>query len=381
MRWLLNSMVCILILLTPDIGFAEGPPKDKSLLVPIEGELNPIIASFVKEEIGRAQKEKFAFVILKLSLTGDFSPALLHTLKTIQNSKLPIVAFVPRQDSPPSLARTFLLEASHLAAMAPETKFGRAPPEDDLDIPLPPEEAAEKNKTMIQQTALLKTLASSQGRKTTWVEEVVREGKSFSAEEAINLGAIDLAAENLDTLLEKANGRSVHVLSQTIILNTQKLELSESEVPEILEAMQTLANPEITQWVVIAGIVLLLLDFLVFGAVVPGAIGLICLVLMLFASGLISPPTAGWTFIVMGLLLLFLEGVVAAMGLIAICGAVSLIFGILILLGHHFPDLLISDTTVIFAVSLGTLFSIGLLSLIKKIYKKFNKGKEEESPA
>ncbi len=380
MRWLLKSIICFL-LFTPNTAFAEGPLTNRALVVPVEGPLNPVLASFIKDEIDRAPNENFAFVILKLNLTGNFNSALQHILKTIQKSKIPVLAFVPKHNPEPSLARTFLVEASHLAAMAPETKIGRTPSEDDLDIPLPPEEAAKQNQTMAKQVSLLKTLAASHGRKVTWVEEVIRDGKILSAEEAKNLGAIDLVAENLDTLLEKTNGLSIKVHSGTVTLNTQNLDLSESQAPEILDAMQTLANPEVIQWIVIAGIILLLLDFLVFGAVVPGAIGLICLILMLFASGLISPQTAGWTFIVMGLLLLFLEGVVAAMGLVAICGAVSLIFGILILLGHHFPYLLISDTTIILAISMGILFSIGLLSLIKKTHKKFTKKEEIESTA
>ncbi len=377
MRWILNPLLCLL-LFTPNISLAESPPANKALIIPVKGEINPVLASFIKEEIQRAEKEKFAFVILELNPAGDLNPGFKHILNSVQHSRLPVVSIVPPDDPAPSLARTFLVEASHLVAMAADTRIGRTPSDEDLDIPLPPEAAAEQEKMLAEQTNMLRTLASRNGRKSQWVEDIVREGKSFSATEAAKLGAIDLVAENLDTFLEKANGRKIKLLSNTVQLDTQNIELSKSTIPEFLNAMQTLANPEITQWIVLAGIILLMLDFLIFGAVVPGAVGLICLILMLFSSGLISPPTAGWTFIAMALMLLALEGVVVAMGLIAICGAVSLIFGILILLGHYFPELLISDTTLLLAASMGILFSIGLLALIRKLHKKFTKADKVE---
>lgn len=377
MRWILNPLLCLL-LFAPNISFGEDSPAKKVLIIPVEGEINPVLASFIKDEIQRAENEKFAFVILRLDLTGDLNPGFKHILNTVQHSRLPVVSIVPPDDPAPSLARTFLAQATHLVAMAADTRIGRTPSDEDLDIPLPPEEAAEQEKMMAEQTTLLRTLASRNGRKTHWIEDIIHDGKSFSATEAEKLGAIDLVADNLDTLLEKANGRKIKLSSGAVPLDTQNIELSESAIPEFLNAMHTLANPEITQWIVLAGITLLLLDFLVFGAVVPGSVGLICLILMLFSSGLISPPTAGWTFIVMALMLLVIEGLVVAMGLIAICGAVSLVFGILILMGHYFPELLISDTTILLAVSMGCLFSIALLALIRKLQKKFSKADEIE---
>ncbi len=257
LRWTFKLALCLFIF-TPQISFANVSPK--ALVIPLKGEVNPVVISFIKDEIKKAEKNKTSFILLELNIRGEFKPALGHLLKTIRLSKVPVVSYVPPETTSASLPEVFLLAASHVSVMAPGTLFGTGQQQEDFEMPLPDDLAKEQETSRKKQILLFKALTSPRGKNNEWIEDMLLSNESWTADEARKLGAIDLVAENLDTLLEKLQGRKIKLSSGTVTLNTKNISLTRPESPEILEAMEALSSPEISKWIILAGIVLLLIE-------------------------------------------------------------------------------------------------------------------------
>jgi membrane-bound serine protease (ClpP class) len=277
-------------------------------------------------------------------------------------------------------AGTYLLYASHIAAMAPATNLGAATPvqigggeeptspfqppkaKDDSDdagddaaaddeSSAPPTGTAMERKAVNDAVAYIRGLAELRGRNADWAEKAVREAASLSAEEALAQNVIDVVAESLDALLESIDGRSVKVVDTMQELDTGDLELESFEADWRTRLLATITNPNVAYLLMLAGIYGLLFEGYNPGAIVPGVVGAICLLLALFAFQVLPVNYAGLALILLGVMLIIAEAFVPSFGALGLGGVAAFVFGSIILMDTDVPGMQIARG-LIFGVAL-----------------------------
>jgi membrane-bound serine protease (ClpP class) len=287
-------------------------------------------------------------------------------IQAILAAEIPVVAYVSPSGARAASAGTYLVYASHVAAMAPATNLGAATP---VQIggtgagPPPPDEApsgatASERKAVNDAVAYLRGLAELRGRNVEWAEQAVRGGASLPAEEALAAGVIDLIAADLPALLVALDGRKVKVRSQEVEIRTAGVVLQEVEADWRTNLLALVTNPNVAYLLMLIGIYGLLLEGYNPGAVVPGVVGAICLLLALFAFQVLSVNYAGLALIALGVLLIVAESFVPSFGALGLGGVVAFVIGSIMLLDHDVPGFSIAWQVI------GTMALAGALLLL-----------------
>ncbi|MCS6913344.1 MAG: nodulation protein NfeD [Myxococcales bacterium] len=408
------------------LAAAEARGEGVALELEVEGAISPPVAEYVVKEIRGAAQRGAALVILRMDTPGGLDTAMRDIIRAILSSPVPVATFVAPGGARAASAGTYILYASHLAAMAPGTNLGAATPialgappvplgedranekegssqteEQERDAREPsahpkkadrPEGAepaarpagdrpaadgksgapAEKRpkgssglkdamtaKTINDAVAYIRALAQLHGRNAEWAERAVREAVSLSAQEALEQKVIDLVARDTGQLLELAHGRTVHLLGQRPALWTRGLRIVAVRPDWRTRILSVLANPNVAFILMLLGIYGLLLEFSHPGAIAPGVVGAISLLLALFAFNLLPVNYAGVALLLLGLALMVAEAFVPAFGMLGLGGMGSFAMGALLLFDMKVPGLQIALPLVIGA----TLVTGGLLVL------------------
>jgi membrane-bound serine protease (ClpP class) len=277
-------------------------------------------------------------------------------VQAILASEVPVVAYVAPGGARAASAGTYLVYASHLAAMAPATNLGaatpvqiggspparpapddRPAPKDGEAKPAPPADTAVERKAVNDAVAYLRGLAELRGRNVEWAEAAVREGASLPADEALAAGVVDLVAADLPALMKALDGRKVKLRAQEAKLSTDGLVLHEVETDWRTELLALITNPNVAYLLMLIGIYGLLLEGYNPGAVVPGVVGGICLLLALFAFQVLSVNYAGLALIALGVILIVAESFVPSFGALGLGGIVAFVIGSVMLLDKEVP--------------------------------------------
>jgi len=375
----------------------QAEQKTTGYLLDLKGPVGPAASDYIHRGIDKAWEKRGSLIILRIDTPGGLSASMREIVKDLLQAPLPVISFVTPSGARAASAGTYILYASHVAAMAPATNLGAATPVQiggGLPLPKAPgkkDESEDKSKTdekkriptiadkaVNDAVAYIRSLAQMRGRNADWAEKAVREAASLSAEEALKEGVIDLIADDVDDLLAKLDGREVMVLGQTRRLQTSGLKLEAIEPDWRTRLLGIITNPNVAYVLMLIGIYGLILEFYSPGVLVPGVIGAICLLVALYAFQMLPINYAGFALILLGLALMTAEAFAPSFGVLGIGGTAAFVIGSIMLLETDVPGFGISWTLIgsIAAVSAG-FFIFVMMMLVKSRRRPVVSGPEE----
>lgn len=319
--------------LFPAVSANERASGPTVLELKLDGEVEPILATYIDEGIRDAVKRHASLVLITMDTPGGLSDSMKDIIQNILNSPVPVAVYVYPTGSRGASAGFFILLSADIAAMAPATHTGAASPLIGVGAyPVAIDETL-RRKITNDARAFLRSFAEKRGRNPTLAETAVTDARAFTEKEALDGKLIDLLANSEDDLLRQLDGREITRFDGTKI----KLALANPvRVPFELSGRQKflarIVDPDIFFILLILGVLGLYTEFTHPGVVAPGVVGSICLVLALYAMHLLPVNLAGVFLIVLALALFILEAKFASHGVLAAGGIVSMLLGAMFLI-------------------------------------------------
>jgi membrane-bound serine protease (ClpP class) len=349
--YLLNPLIFALtLLLLANASFADYPVAKKAYLVEIEGAIGPVTQELIVRSIGNAEADGAAMVILQMNTPGGLDHSMREIIQAILDAHVPVVTYVSPQGSRAASAGTYILYASHVAAMAPATNLGAATPVQIGGMPETPLDPGEKQdeaeggddkssmekKIINDATAYIKGLAKLRGRNEAWAELAVREAASLTADDALEQKVIDMVAADLSALLEQLDGRELNVKGRIVTLDTTGLVIERITPDWRSSVLAIITNPNIAYVLMLVGIYGLILEFSNPGSILPGVVGTISLLLALYAFQVLPINYAGLALLGIGLAFIVSELFVTSGGILGIGGVVAFTVGSIMLFDDEY---------------------------------------------
>lgn len=316
-------------------------------LMPLNDAIGPATEDFILRGLQRAEKDGAQLLVLQLDTPGGLDTSMRAIIKAILGSPVPVATFVAPSGARAASAGTYILYASHIAAMAPATNLGAATPIPiGIGNPAQPGDA-QKNADDAQSTltrkqvhdaaAYIRGLAQMRGRNEEWAERAVREAVSLSAEEALKINVIDLIARDVPELLRKLDNRKVSTASGERTLHTANAIVIKIESDWRNRFLAIITNPSVALLLMMGGMLGLFFEFSNPGFVLPGVIGAVCLLLGLFALHLLPVNYAGLALILLGLSFMVAEAFLPSFGSLGIGGVIAFAIGAVMLIDTDIP--------------------------------------------
>lgn len=389
-------------------GVGGGQAQDKgatggrvALLAAIEGPIGPGTLRHVETVIDQAEKRKAEVLILRLYTPGGLASSMRDIIAKILTSTVPVVGYVAPPGAHAASAGTYILYATHIAAMAPGTNLGAATPvqigggipglpkEQEKKPAKPEKNGKEKSsdsgakepvpedtmsrKMVNDAVALIRSLAELHGRNADWAEEAVRQAASLSAQQALKKKVIDLIAPDVPALLAAIDGRTVMVGTVKHTLRTKGIPVVEIEPGIVTRALGVLSNPNVAFLLMMIGFYGLIFEFYNPGSVAPGVIGAISLVLGLYALNQLPLDYAGLALVVLGIGFMAAEAVTPTFGVLGIGGLVAFVIGSALLIDTDVPAYQLSWWTIGGAAAVSGAFLVLLLGYTLRLYRRRGK--------
>lgn len=392
MKLFMRLILVVGILLVGMHPLFSAERSEVAYLLEINGVINPATANYFEHGLQKAQQQNAEFVILKLDTPGGLDVSMRDIIKQIIASPIPVITYVAPSGSRAASAGTYILYASHIAAMAPATNLGAATPvqlkptftPDEDKSPLKDTDKqvdsgdAMQHKIMNDAVAYIRGLAKLRGRNQQWAEQAVRHAASLTAEEALQKNVIDLIAVNQRDLLQQLDGKKVSVLGTEVTLHTTGVTLKQMLPDWRNKLLNIITDPNIAYILMMIGIYGLIFEFANPGSVVPGTIGSICLLLALFSFQILPINYAGLALILLGIALMVAEAFQPSFGILGLGGAVAFIAGSVILIDTDMPGYGINLGLIAgFTVATVGFFVLALGLVFKARHKPIVSGKEE----
>jgi membrane-bound serine protease (ClpP class) len=339
-----------------------------ALVLQLKGIVGPALSDYTLRGLRTAAERNASLVILQMDTPGGLDTSMRDIIRGILGSPVPVATYVSPSGARAASAGTYILYASHIAAMAPGTNLGAATPIQIGDLPFPGGGAEKKDKDQDPETkkdgddavtapaqhspteakaindatAYIRSLAELRGRNVDWAEKAVREAASLSSSAALKEHVIDILATSVDDLLAQANGRTASVKGIEITLDTRGLILQQINPDWRTELLMVITNPNVALILMMIGIYGLIFEFMAPGSFFPGTIGAICLLVGLYALAVLPVNFAGLGLIILGLAMMASEAFVTSFGVLGIGGAIAFISGAMILIDTDIPAFRIS---------------------------------------
>jgi len=309
-----------------------------------EGVINPVAAEYLNDALTSAQATSAQAVVLKLDTPGGLDTSMRLMIKDITGSPIPVIVYVSPSGGRAASAGVFLTMAAHVAAMAPGTNIGAAHPVamggGEMDNTM-------KEKVENDSVAYIKSIAEQRGRNVSWAEDAVRKSVSVTEQEALKLKIIDIVAEDLSDLLKQVHGREVTVSSGQTTLQTEGASIREFPMGLRLELLKTLSDPNIAYLLMTIGTIGILAELYNPGAILPGIVGAISLIMAFYSLQSLPVNYAGVLLFILGIVFFILEATVTSYGLLAIGGVTSMVLGSLMLIKSDAEFFQISWTVIV----------------------------------
>ena len=322
-------MAVLLILLTfLNLSFA------KVYYAKWEDAVSPIMAEYIKRNLAKAEKEGAGVFILELNTPGGLETSMRQVVQEFQRTPIPVVVYVYPPGGRAASAGAIITASADIAVMAPGTNIGAAHPVQATGERM---DETMKEKVVQDMLAFVRSIAKEKGRNPSVLERMVKESISLTPDEALKEGIIDLIASSRQELLEKLNGRKVKKHGKEITIKTLGVPVVEMEESMRESFLKVITNPTVAYLLLLIGFYGIFFELYNPGAVVPGAVGVVSLLLGLYGLGIIGINWLGLLLILAGILLLALELVTPTFGGLAIAGAIALAVGSLVLISPDSP--------------------------------------------
>jgi len=333
----------------------------KIISIKIDGAINPASADFIHSSIEKAGKEKAECLLIHLNTPGGLVTSTRVIVSDILQSPVPVIVYVSPGGAHAGSAGVFITLAANIAVMAPGTNIGAAHPvvlQGTIDSVM-------NEKGTNDAAAFIRTIAEKRNRNIEWAEDAVRNSVSITEEEALNKKVIDLIAKNEQDLLNQVDGKKIELASGTKILQTKNAVIESEEMGFFEKILDMLSDPNIVYILMMLGFYGILFELYNPGAILPGIVGVICLILALYSMHTLPVNYAGLALIVFAIILFLLEIKIISHGLLAIGGVVSLLLGsIMLFRTSSTPDIVNLSWSVIITSTLVTatffLFVVGM---------------------
>lgn len=311
----------------------------------VDGAIGPATSDYLVRSFEKATEADASLIVIRMNTPGGLDSSMRDIIKAILSSPVPIATYVSPKGSRAASAGTYILYASHIAAMAPATNLGAATP---VQIGAPsvpgsedpgkgekdskPDGATAMEKKMVNDaSAYIRGLAELYGRNADWAEKAVREAASLSASEALKENVVDYVAISLEALIQQVNGKAVKLNNESHTLELDE-KLIHYENPDWrTEILAVITDPNLVLILGMIGIYGVILEFYNPGSMVPGIVGIICLLLAGYSLQLLPVNYAGLALLVLGIGLMVAEALAPSFGILGIGGIISFGIGGLIL--------------------------------------------------
>lgn len=349
----------------------RAPQAAPIMVLSVDGPISPAMSDYIRRNLGDAADRAAPLVVLRMDTPGGLDSSMREIIGAILASPVPVATWVAPSGARAASAGTYILYASHVAAMAPATHLGAATPVaiggdggDDRRSPFPfgapGEEEAEpapgegdtpaprrpgtamERKALNDAVAYIRGLAELRDRDADWAEEAVRDAATLGSREAEARNVIDFLARDLDELLARADGRRTTVAGAEITLATAGLPVEAFDPDWRTRLLAVITNPNVALILMLVGVYGLIFEFLNPGVLIPGTIGGISLILGLYSLALLPLNYAGAALILLGLALIVAEAFAPSFGILGIGGTVALVLGAVILVDTDVPGIAIS---------------------------------------
>lgn len=371
-------------------------PANAIIQLEIQDAIGPATSDYIERGMDKAFESGAQAILITMDTPGGLDTSMRQIIKKIIASPIPVIAYVTPGGARAASAGTYILYASHIAAMAPGTNLGAATPvqiigsdppspgkqkkpdKTDSESESPGRENSMARKAVNDAVAYIRSLANMRGRNADWAEKAVREAASLPAEEALKLNVIDVIAADRADLLKQLDNRTINVQGRDIVLKSRDAPITLIAPDWRSELLAVITNPNIAYILMLVGIYGLIFEFSNPGSIVPGTIGGICFLLALYAFQLLPVNYAGVALIILGIALMIAEAFVPSIGILGLGGVTAFVIGSVILMDTDAPGFGINIALVgAFALTSAAFFIIALGMLFKSRSQPIVTGREE----
>lgn len=362
----LKRIALILSVLLPALAVLA---QNRVHVITIDGVINPASSEFIRSSIEHAEMENAHCLIIRLDTPGGLMESMRDITQNMLNSPLPVVVYVAPSGAHAGSAGVFITLAAHVAAMAPGTNIGAA------SVVAMGMGADSANATMLKKAtndavAFIRSIAEERGRNAEWAEKAVTEAASVTAAEALELQVIDFVASSLDSLLILMDGKVVKTPADSVKLATREAEKQHIEMPWRFKILNVISDPTIAYILFIIGIYGLFFELYNPGAIFPGVIGAISLILAFYAMNTLPVNYAGILLILLAIVLFLLEIKIPSYGVLTIGGVISFVVGSIMLFDPEVPFVKISWEVIITVTAATVLFFVFAVGMGIRAQKK-----------
>ncbi|WP_294011705.1 nodulation protein NfeD [Sphingomonas sp.] len=344
------------------LGPTQGGAQDRRTahVLEIEGAVGPATSDYLSRAFDAAAQDGASLLILRMDTPGGLDTSMREIIRHILASPVPVATYVAPSGARAASAGAFIVYASHVAVMAPGTNVGAATPvqigggggaqpgggsadgNEAANGAAPQGPTGSERKAVNDAVAYIRSLAELRGRNVEWAEEAVRSGASLSATAAVERNVADFIARDMDELLSGLNGRTVTAAGRQVTIETEGMRLIEAKPNWRTRILSAITNPNVALILMLIGVYGLIFEFMNPGALYPGAIGAISLLLALYALAALPVNFAGIGLLLLGLALIAGEAFSPSFGVLGIAGAVAVALGATIMFDTDIPEFRIS---------------------------------------
>ncbi len=333
--------------------FGQSEEKAPVFYIEVDGIINPATAKFITESIDQASEKGGQCLIIQLDTPGGLMESMRMIVKKILTSNIPVIVYVGPRGARAASAGVFITLAAHISAMAPSTHIGAAHP---VALGEGKESKTMSEKIVNDTVSYIKTIAKTRGKNVDWAEKAVRKSVSITEEEALKLNVIDLISPDLHDLLSKIDGKVIKFDGVTRTLMTKGIQPRSMQMSWRYRFLDIISNPTIAYILLMLGIYGVFFELSNPGAILPGVVGGIFLILAFYSLQMLPINFAGLALILFAIILFIAEIKVVSHGLLSVGGVISLFLGSLMLIESPTEYMRISLSVIIPAVAVSAAF-------------------------